>query len=217
MKSKLSIGLVIFILLVPFIYLFIVFDGLPERVPMHYNFKGEVDRYGDKTELIFSTGLLSIIGLGVYLLMLNIHKIDPKKTAAQGRENLVRIGVASAVLISVINFVIINAAASDDLFNPKNLFVAIGLFFAFLGNEMYRIKPNYFVGIRTPWALQDDYNWRKTHQLGGRLFFAGGILIVLTSLLLEKSVAFTVFISIVVLSAIIPFIYSFKLYKNRQQ
>ena len=40
---------------------------------------------------------------------------------------------------------------------------------------MGKIRPNWFVGIRTPWTLSSELSWTKTHRLGGRLFVLVGI------------------------------------------
>ncbi|MGB5429959.1 DUF1648 domain-containing protein, partial [Eudoraea sp.] len=48
---------------------------MPERVPMHWNIKGEIDRYGDKIELILLPILLPLL---IYIIFLVIPKIDPK-------------------------------------------------------------------------------------------------------------------------------------------
>ena len=45
------------IVLLPFIYLAYLWNDLPNKVPMHWNIKGEVDRYGDNDHPpIFRTG-----------------------------------------------------------------------------------------------------------------------------------------------------------------
>ena len=40
------------IIISPAVYLVIVWNKLPERVPIHFNLKGIADRYGSKNELI---------------------------------------------------------------------------------------------------------------------------------------------------------------------
>lgn len=35
-------------------------------------------------------------------------------------------------------------------------------------------RPDWFVGIRTPWTLSSETVWVKTHKLGARLFKAAG-------------------------------------------
>jgi uncharacterized membrane protein len=62
--------------------------------------------------------------------------------------------------------------------------VGVGLLLAVIGNELGHVRPNYFVGIRTPWTLADPEVWRRTHRVGGRAFAALGALIALGPLLL---------------------------------
>jgi uncharacterized membrane protein len=50
--------------------------------------------------------------------------------------------------------------------------VGVGLLLAVIGNELGRVQPNFFVGIRTPWTLADPEVWRRTHRVGGRAFVA---------------------------------------------
>lgn len=44
-----------------------------------------------------------------------------------------------------------------------------GLFYS-IGTLVSDAKPNYFIGIRTPWTLASDEVWNKTHQIGGKLY-----------------------------------------------
>ena len=52
-----------------------------------------------------------------------------------------------------------------------------------LGNVMGKVRPNYFVGIRTPWTLASARSWEKTHRVGGRLFVVAGIALALASII----------------------------------
>mgnify|MGYP000052596555 CR=1 FL=1 len=58
------------------------------------------------------------------------------------------------------------------------------LAFAVVGGLMGKIRPNWFVGIRTPWTLTSKVAWVRTHRLGGWLFVAQGLLFVLSGLAL---------------------------------
>ena len=35
------------------LYIFIRWSSIPDKIPMHYNFAGEIDRWGGKGELLF--------------------------------------------------------------------------------------------------------------------------------------------------------------------
>ncbi len=59
--------------------------------------------------------------------------------------------------------------------------IGVGALLIVLGNYMPKIKPNYFIGIRTPWTLESEAVWNKTHRLGGKVFIAMGMLSMLTA------------------------------------
>ena len=67
---------IISIVMIPFIYLAYIWSQLPEKVPMHWNINGEIDRYDDKIALILIPVLLPLL---VYVIFLVVPKIDPKK------------------------------------------------------------------------------------------------------------------------------------------
>jgi uncharacterized membrane protein len=90
----------------------------------------------------------------------------------------------------------------------------VGLLFAFIGNIMLNIKPNYFAGIRTPWTLESEDNWCATHRLAGKLWFAGGILITILTLLIPSKAGFVVFMCCVGVLVLIPAIYSYLYFKK---
>jgi uncharacterized membrane protein len=82
---------------------------------------------------------------------------------------------------------------------------------------MKYIKPNYFIGIRTPWTLESTEVWDKTHQFGGKLFLLAGIVIVGSGLLIETEKAFHITVISTVTVALISMVYSFILYKKLPQ
>lgn len=90
----------------------------------------------------------------------------------------------------------------------------IGLLYLILGNYFKTIKANYFIGIRTPWTLENETVWKETHKLGGKLWFIGGLILILSSLLLEKQTNFTLFIIVTAIISIIPVVYSYLKFQN---
>jgi uncharacterized membrane protein len=82
---------------------------------------------------------------------------------------------------------------------------------------MNNVKPNYFFGIRTPWALENEEVWRKTHRLAARLWLPGGLLLVVLSLILHGEVMFAGFIAIVLVLGIVPVAYSYFYYRKLSQ
>ena len=205
------------ILLGPAAYLAFAWNKLPEKVPMHYNIRGEVDRYGSKTELLAVMGIIIAISIGVYFLLVNINKIDPKKKYST--ENLPRmrkLAFAISLFMSVLAcFIIYSSLHPADKFNMQFIVITVGLLFVVTGNYMYNIKPNYFAGLRLPWTLENEDNWKQTHLLAGKIWFAAGLLIVIAGFVLPAGAQLIVLLSVVALITIIPIIYSYRLYKKQ--
>ena len=91
--------------------------------------------------------------------------------------------------------------------------ILIGLLFLIIGNYLPRCRRNYTQGIKTPWTLNSDENWRKTHHLAGYLWIFGGLLMMLLAFAPEIMVKVGV-VLLLVLTAGIPFVYSYTLYRK---
>jgi uncharacterized membrane protein len=215
--NKILKTLVWIVFIIPAAYLAIIWQSLPAKVPMHYNLNGEVDRMGSKTELIFLLLVITAVNIGTYLLLKNVHRIDPKKHAQENRDRMLRMGFIISVFISAILCVLIyNSANEISQFLPGIIFSAVGLLLSFMGNYMYNIKPNYFAGFRVPWTLDNEENWRRTHHLGGKLWFIGGLVIAIVCLFLPFRFAFIFFIAVIAIMTIIPLVYSYRLYRQQK-
>ena len=199
------------IVLLPFFYLAYIWNQLPEKVPMHWNIKGEIDRYGEKMELIIIPILLPLL---VYIIFLVVPKIDPKNKLNKMGNKLQTIKVLLTTFMSILALFIIYSAKNQSFANPNYIILLIGVLYIILGNYFKTIKANYFIGIRTPWTLENESVWKKTHKLGGKLWFVGGIIVVLTSLILDKEPNVTVFLIITGIITIIPIVYSYIIFKN---
>ena len=184
---------------------------------MHFNIKGEADRLGSRNELITTIIIMTVVNMIVYLLLTNIWRIDPKKNAAENRNRIATIGFAAVVLLSAVMCMIIYSASRGNIsFSAGLIFSGVGLFFAILGNYLPNMKPNYFAGFRLPWTLENEENWRKTHQLAGKLWFAGGLFLAAICLFLPSTIAIIVFFTIMVTITLIPCVYSYQLFRKQK-
>ena len=197
------------IALIPFAYLIYIWNRLPEQVPMHWNGAGEIDRYGNKKELLLM--LFMLVGI-TYFVFLIIPSIDPKQKLQNMGKKLNNLRMILTLFMSGLA-VFILYSVQQKTSNPGFVFAIIGLLFAFLGNYFKTIKPNYFIGIRTPWTLENEEVWKKTHLMGGKLWFAGGILMAL-SFILPNKLQFYTFMGITVVITIIPIVYSYLEFKE---
>ncbi|PVY38572.1 SdpI family protein [Pontibacter virosus] len=151
------------IVLIPLVYLALVWDRLPEQVPVHFNLKGEADGWAGKTAMIFivlgTTALLNLI-------LLAVPHIDPKRKLDHMGSKYHQLRFILIAFMAVLCIFLIHTALNPGTFRPSALFMLIGGLFIALGNYFQAVKPNYFIGIRTPWTLESEQVWRKTHRLG---------------------------------------------------
>ena len=202
---------IITVVALPFIYLAYIWNKLPEKVPIHWNIKGEIDRFGNKSELLLIPILLPLL---IYIILLIIPKIDPKNRIRKMGNKYQQMKILLTTFMSILALFIIYSAKNQSFANNNYIVLLIGLVYIILGNYLKFIKVNYFIGIRTPWTLESEIVWEKTQKLGGKIWFIGGILIVFLSLLLDKQLAFILFIIITVIIIVTPVIYSYLLYKK---
>lgn len=205
----------IIICVVPFIAWFALYNTLPERLPIDWNARGGVEGWTTRDRLPFFLLLMTGVSVVAYVLLRAIRWIDPKRTAALNEGTALKIGMAIVVFMAAANLLLI-IPKGDDFNMTSVIFVMLGLLFTFLGNLMYNVKPNYFIGIRVPWALEDENNWRHTHRLAGVLWFVGGIICAVVALILSPESMFMFLIGMTVLLVLIPAIYSFSIYKRRR-
>jgi uncharacterized membrane protein len=152
----------------------------PDRVPVHWNAAGEIDRYGSKT---FGLLFPPLLAAGLYLVLLFAPRIDP------GRANYASfpdtyLVIRTAVLTTIALFYGLTClsargvAVSMEVVAP----LAVGVLFIVLGSVMGKIRPNWFVGVRTPWTISSKVAWVRTHRLGGWLFIVLGLAFVANAL-----------------------------------
>ncbi|WP_439505086.1 SdpI family protein [Sediminibacterium sp.] len=208
-----EIFVVVFLIGLPIIYLSSIYNSLPAVIPTHFNYKGEVDGTGEKATLWVVSIFMSCVSVFTYLVVKNANKIDPKKNI-QSPELLQKIAYMIVIFISAVLIVIIQSAKTGSIKPNELLMPLIGFLFAGLGNFMHSIKPNYFIGMRLPWTLEDPENWRKTHQVGSKLWMIGGILIAVCSPLMTSTKGFI--FSMIVLSVMVvyPIFFSYQLFKK---
>jgi uncharacterized membrane protein len=218
MEKKFTIwdAAAIVLALLPLGYLLYIYDQLPATVPVHFGADGKPNAFGPRSELFEVEGLLSGVSILVYLLMKYLPAIDPKKQVKYGQKRFQQLGLGITVFMAAMSICITTAAINKTFKTDKLIPSLIGLLFVFLGNIIYNIKPNYFAGVRTPWTLEDENNWRATHHLAGKVWVAGGIIVTVVRLLLPPETGAHIFIPCVIAMALIPVAYSYIYFKKHQ-
>ena len=200
----------IVIVIAAFLISIYFYPMLPEKVPTHWNFKGEIDGYSGK---LSGSLIMPITNLIMYILFIFLPALDPKKNNYKLFESTyIYFRYLFHIFFFAMHIMIIAASLGYIVNTTRLVFFGISLLFMLMGNVMGRVKHNYFVGIKTPWTLASEEVWKKTHRLAALLWTAGGLIGIILSLLnINLGLLFVI---ILILPSIIPLVYSYIIYKR---
>lgn len=91
----------------------------------------------------------------------------------------------------------------------------MGVIFTVMGNYMPKTRMNSTVGVKVPWAYTSEENWNATHRFAGKLWVAGGILMLLGVFLPEGAAIVWMFFGIFALT-VVPTVYSWRYWKKQK-
>ena len=165
--------------------LFLIF--MPDTVPLHYNFAGNIDRMGSKYEFL----LMPMIALLTVSTFIIIAKNERKKERKNNEKYLILIGIYSIVFFACLGFFFQYKAltyvspepVSIDAF--KFISIGIGIFHVVSGNIMPKLRRNSLIGIRTKWSMENDVVWQKTQRFMGTSSVALGLILIVASIFLS--------------------------------
>lgn len=216
MKTSFSVWhlLTLLALVLPVVYLLYTWNALPAQIPTHFDIGGNANGYTDKANIWVVCVLLP---LSTYLLFLFVPRFDPKQRLDANNPNYHKLMLAFVGLLSGIGIYCLYVALHPAVKPGQGMAVVLGLFFALVGNYLTTVQPNYFVGFKTPWALEFPRIWVRVHRLGGRLFFASGLLSAVLALIFPVQVATVALLVGVFASVAVVYWYSYWLYKKEMQ
>ena len=190
----------------------VFYSSLADRIPTHWNFHGEVDRWSSRVSgCLIGPGLLLL----PLLFLLAGDWLSPKHfKVGDFRSTFNYLMVILAVFFVYLHALVLAAALHPQRSIARWLIVGMFLFFAWLGNLLGKTRRNFWIGIRTPWTLASDAVWIATHRFGARVFVVGGVLGAAAVALGARPVwCFALFLAAICL----PVLYSFRLSKKLEK
>ena len=203
---------IVALLLIPFAASVYFWDQLPDQVPTHFNLQGEVDDWGPKWINAF---MMPVIGLVTYFSLIFLPFIDPKKRIASRQKPIAAMRIILSLFMVVIYGLIMAVSLGNEVKMEFYVMLAVGLLIMVVGNYMNSVKQNYFIGVKTPWTLENEEVWKKTHRLTSKLWTAGGALLIIIPLLFSGSAAQAWLLGIVIAAiSVLPILYSYLIYQK---
>lgn len=184
---------------------------LPEKMPTHFNLLGQADGYNHKVFAIF--GLPALMLLMHWLLLFLMIK-DPKSSNISSKIQVLIYWIIPFVsCLSMIS--IYGESLGYSMVSGILAQIFMGVLMIVIGNYLPKTRKNYIIGIRLPWTLENDKNWRKTHRLAGKIWVLGGLLLFLNSFV--QIYVYWVFFLTLLLVVLMPGVYSYQLSKSESE
>jgi len=153
--------------------------GPTAMVPVHWGLDGQPDGYGPAW---LSLLVVPVMQVGLVALLAVIPRLEPRRAnLVRSRRSYEIVVVGVTALFTLVQAAIAIATLGGEFDLSWIVMGGSGVFFIAIGLAMPGFKPNGMAGIRTPWTLASDLSWRKTQELGGRLFVLVGALMVVAS------------------------------------
>ena len=189
------------------------YPQLPAEVATHFNLEGDANGWSSR---LVAALLVPMLGLALALAFTVLPRIDPRR-ASYALFGSTYWTIVNAVLILLVGIHILSLgkALGWPVDMARVAALGIGGLFILLGNLMTRIRPNWFMGIRTPWTLSSDTVWRKTHRFGGVAFVLAGLCIAATTVVPSTWAKYGA-IGFAAAAAISSVVYSYVVWRREQ-
>jgi uncharacterized membrane protein len=179
----------------------IAWPELGDRIPIHFNARGEADSWGGKGSIWILPGIFlwSSFLLGV-ATMKGAGSDDPSHRKAI---HWLQVGLGMLFLYLQAGLLQLAGEPSPNL-TLMFINMGLGIFMLSLSQTLKHCKRNSFIGVRTKWTLASDENWEKTHRFASSAFNTAGVFVAFYSFLTSG-----IFLAI----SLITVIYSYRLNK----
>lgn len=193
---------------------FWAYPQLPAEVATHFDIQGDPDGWSSRLVAVVLMPAIALLLLGGFVLM---PKIDPRRANyALFSPTYWAVANAALLLLLGMHVVVLGKAMGWNINMSRVVSIGIGGVFIVIGNLMSRVRPNWFMGIRTPWTLSSDTVWRKTHRFAGVAFLVAGLCF-LASAFLNSAWTFYAAFGAAMAAALSSVVYSYIAWKREQE
>ena len=195
----------------------LVLRELPAVIPAHYDFAGNVTRYGSKYELLILPVVLLLLSFGSRFLLLHLRRkaeqagSDKERQAAAANAKVLGIVIFSQTLIlsciqGVVLYNTVLALRGESFLSTfageKLLTILCGSLLLVPGNILPKCRRNGMVGFRLPWTKYNDITWQKSNRFAGRMLVAAGVLGIVSTVFAPKGYGMFL-LSVYIMAAIV--------------
>jgi uncharacterized membrane protein len=200
------------------------YDELPENLPIHWNAQFKVDGTIPKAEAWKAVFGIPAAMAAVCVLSWVLPWLSPRKFTVQSFRAtwdyvMMLVTAMMGYLHGVLLWAMISGQEGSGVF--MRLFLGgLCLFFVLIGNQLGKVRPNFWMGVRTPWTIASEAVWTRTHRVAAWLFTAAGafgFLVTMLTPLEYMTVTPLVVGGGILIGSLFPVFYSLYLYKRLER
>lgn len=192
--------------LLPILLGILLYEKLPDQIPIHFDFAGEPDNWGPKNFVVF--------GIPVFMCLMNIFVQGVSDKYGDNNQSIMLkfckwiFAIISVIILPVVLF----KALGMDIPIQIIVSVFVGVMFMIIGNYFPKTKQNRVAGVRIKWTMDSEENWNKTSRFAGYLWIVGGLLIIIDAFLAYQLAI--MFFGIIIILVAAPVLYSYHLHRK---
>ncbi|MBE6038367.1 MAG: DUF1648 domain-containing protein [Anaerofustis stercorihominis] len=211
--------ILILLMILPLVITLVALQYLPDSIPAHYGYDNTVTRWGSKYETLIFPAIT--VSFGLFMLFMAKVSSKDEKNGQNNEKVCILTGIMSLAVFNIMTLFFLYAAFNkvEDLSTApadinRLMFASIGMLMIVIGNKMPKLKINSFIGLRTPWSMENEESWRRSQRFGGILFMITGMIIIIISILTKGTECMLFCLAALILSAIISVYGTYKISKN---
>jgi uncharacterized membrane protein len=153
------------------------------RVAVHFGADGVANGWMRPARAFL---LLPAVAALIWGVLAVAPRLDPRgANLARSQTAYGVIWLAVTLLLAVTQAAVIGVAAGKAVPVTPLFTAGLGGVLLVCGNFMGKLRPNNFVGIRTPWTRADDRVWDRTHRFGGFVFVLAGLAMIVLAFVIR--------------------------------
>ena len=209
-ELKKTLTLTTIITLLPILVGLIYWNQLPEKMAIHFDMEGTPNGWSSKW--------FAVIGLPAILAVVNalctvLTETDPRRYKYPEKMMKLVYWICPVVSWFCARITISYGLGNELVAMPKMASLFLGILFVIIGNYLPKVKQNYYMGIKLPWTYSDEENWNRTHRMAGKLWVAGGIVLLLNFFLGIRGLE----IAVLIIMVVVPTVYSWAFSRKKDK
>jgi uncharacterized membrane protein len=194
---------------------------LEAEVPTHWDLHDNPNVFTPRDEILPHLLMLPGVMAVVVVLTVVLPWISPKHFGVdEFRDTFNYLMMLVAGLMVYLQAVMLTTMVHPELVRNGTLQISrlmlagIFPFFALLGNQLGKVRRNFWLGVRTPWTLASEPVWTQTHRVAAWTFVAAGVIGFIAAV---ADAPLTVCFGVLLVAAVTPVVYSLVLYKRLER